>query len=289
MLYTGVNHFNWQANNFSDSYHGDTTFGTLLTADGAAHTKGTDTAVMSGIAYDCWGIDIVFSSSATDATIRRQMIDLLIDPAAGVGNAGSSWSVLINNLFVNGSAYGSGAIGHQFYFPIFLPAGTAIGARTQDVVGSGAVRLSMRIIGQPTRPDLVKVGHVVQTIGATTASTSGVAVTPGTDDWGSYSASMGTLTRDAWWWQIGIGSNDTSMVQNTMRFDVAFDATAKYTALSGALYSVTATTGEASNKTAFSSQLPIRHAPAGTDVYVRAATGTAAPDSSITTVVYAVT
>jgi hypothetical protein len=286
MLYNGVNHFNWQANNFSDSYLMDAGEGTTLTADGAAHTKGSNTALLSGIAHDCWGISLAFSSGSTDATIRRQMVDLLIDPAAGVGNAGSSWSVLINNLFMSSPLYGAAQLGHNFYFPLFLPAGTAIGACTQDVVGSGSVKCFIRVHGQPTRPDLVKVGHVVQTIGATTASTSGVAVTPGSQEHGSYTASMGTLTRDAWWWQVGWGTGDGSMTGNTGQIEIAHDATSKYTCARGFFW--TSSSSELAGKSALGEGLPIRHAPAGTDVYVRMS-GHAGPDSSNTVVVYAVT
>jgi hypothetical protein len=273
MLYNGVNHFNWQVNNFSDTWPGNTGVATLLTADGSAHTKGTDTAVLTGIAYDCWGIGIWVSAGSTDATIRRQMIDLLIDPTAGVGNAGSSWSVAINNIYTNSPAITGGNIGHAFYFPLFLPAGTAIGARVQDVVGGATCRFSIRIQGQPSRPDLTRVGTVVQTIGATGAA-------------GSYSASIGTLTRDAWWWQLGVGTNDATIGGNSYYFDIATDATTKYVAAYGITYYTPGST-EITSKNAFGHGLPQFHAPAGTDVYTRASSiGT--PDSSFTTVVYAV-
>jgi len=287
MLFTPVNHFNWQANNFSDSYAGDTSAHTLLTAGGSAHTKGSDTACMVGIAEDVYGITLNFSSGATSATIRRQMTDLLIDPAAGVGNPGSSWSVLINNLYTNSPALGTGFVGHQFYFPLYLKAGTALGARVQDVVASATCRLGIQAFGKPTRPELCKVGTKVVTIGATTGTTTGVAVTPGTDAYGSYSASLGTLgDAAAFWWQLGIGSNDTSMSANTYFFDIAHDTTAKYVCAYGIQYFVTGT-AEQSSKSAYGQIPPIRIVPAGDAVYVRGA-GTGAPDSTMTAVVYAV-
>ncbi len=290
MLYSPYsNHFNWSADNVSGNYLADVSFGTVLTASTTANTKGVDTALLSGVAHDVYGIQILFGQGFTDATIRRQMTDILIDPAAGVGNAGSSWSVLIDNLYTNGPGTSTGGQGHNFYFPIFLPAGTAIGARMQDLTGASAtVRCSIRVVGQPSHPEVLRVGSVVQTIGATTASTSGVAVTPGTDAYGSYSASMGTLTRPAWWWQLGIGSNDTTMTANFYVFDIATDATSKYIAARDIKYGVTTTTGEVSWKSSQGEEAPVFHAPAGTDVYVRGC-GLGAPDGTITTVVYAVT
>ena len=287
MLYTPVNHFNWTANNFSDSYAGDLSSLTLLTAGGSAHTKGSDTACMVGVAEDVYGITLNFGGGGTNVTIRRQMTDLLIDPAAGVGNPGSSWSVLINNLYTNSPAISSGLIGHQFYFPLYLKAGTAFGARVQDVVASATCSLGIQVFGKPTHPELCKVGTKVRTIGATTATTTGVAVTPGTDAYGSYSVSLGTLGDEAaWWWQLGIGSNDTSMTANSYWFDIAHDATAKYVCARGIQYAVVGTT-ENSCKAAFGQIPPIHLVPAGASVYVRGA-AVAAPDSTMTAVVYAV-
>jgi len=285
MLYTGVNQFNWSANNFSDLYPGNAA-ATTLTADAVAHTKGADTALLAGVAEDVYGIYILVNGGDTAATVRRQMIDLLIDPAAGVGNAGSSWTVFINNLYTSGPSIAAPLWGYQFYFPLFLKAGTAIGARVQDVVGAGTCRFSIRVQGKPTRPDLIKVGNKVQTIGATTATTTGVAFTPGTTAIGTYSATLGTLTDDAWWWQVGIGTNDTSQSGDVVRIDVANDATSKYICMRSVFYSNNAS--EQGAKSWNGEGLPIFRAPSGTDVYVRGhASG--APDSGYTAVVYAVT
>ncbi len=286
MLYTPVNHFNWEVNNFSDTYPGNAA-ATTLTADGATHTKGTNTAVLAGLAEDVYQIFILVSLANTSGTIRRQMIDLLIDPAAGVGNAGSSWSVAINNLYCNGPATSIGFYGCAYAFPLFLKAGTAIGARVQDTVGGAACRFSIRMYGKPTRPELFKVGSKVQTLGATTASTTGVTVVPGNASVGDYSASLGTLTNEAWWWQVGIGSADISITNNRYFFDIAHDATSKYICAQGIGYGGSSA-AEETYKTAFGDRLPIRCAPAGTAVYVRGS-ALGAPDSSMTCVVYAVT
>jgi len=285
MLFTQPNQFNWEANNFTDLYPGNAA-ATTLTADGSANTKGADTALLVGIAHDCYGIALNFTAGNTDNTIRRQMTDLLIDPAAGVGNAGSSWSVAINNLYSNSPSITTGQFGYCYYFPLFLKAGTAIGARIQDVVGGATTRCSIRVYGKPSRPESVMYGTKVETIGATTATTTGVAVTPGTAAVGSYSASLGTLTNSAWWWQLGIGSADTSITANRYFFDIAHDATTKYLCAQGIGYG-SSTTTEMTWKSAFGDCQPIHVAPAGTNVYVRAA-GQGAPDTSMTAVVYAV-
>lgn len=285
MLYTGLpNHFNWQVNNFSDTFPGNAA-GTTLTADGSSHTKGSDTAVLTGIAHDAYAMAITVNVGNTDTVIRRQMIDLLIDPAAGVGNAGSSWSTLINNLYCNSPSLNANGFGFRFHFPLYIKAGTAIGARVQDVVGGATCRFSIQLFGKPTRPDLLHVGNVVETLGATTASTSGVAVTPGNASWGSYSASLGQLTRPAWFWQLGLGSSDTTMGATAYWWDIAEDATSKYTCASMITYSTSGS--ETAVKTEFGQYYPVHAAAAGQDVYVRGYSN-GVPDTNFTAVVYAV-
>ena len=74
MLFNLPNQFNWSANNFSDTYPGNAA-ATTLTADAVAHTKGTDTAVLAGVAEDVYGIYIMISTGDDSGVIRRQMIE----------------------------------------------------------------------------------------------------------------------------------------------------------------------------------------------------------------------
>lgn len=285
MLLTPRNDFNFSVDNFGATYT-DTGIGTSVPGNASANAKGANTALLAGIAEDCYGIKIGFAGGNTSATIRRQMVDLLIDPAAGVGNAGSSWSVAIANLYANSPALTTGAWGYWYYFPLYLAAGTAIGAAHQDTAASSAaLRVLVRVFGKPSRPELCPVGTKVQTIGATVGTTTGVAITPGTGAMGSYTASMGTTNFDAWWWQLGIGSADTTMTQNSYLFDLAVNATNKLLCMENVPYGVASATEQA-GKSAFGSQLPIRAVSSGQDVYARAA-AIAAPDTSMTVVAYA--
>ncbi|QEX18489.1 hypothetical protein FRZ44_37960 [Hypericibacter terrae] len=285
MLWTPGNSFNWRTDNFGSTYT-DAGLGTSVPGSGVANTKGANTALLAGIAEDCYGIAICFSGLSSSAGIRRSIVDLLIDPAAGAGNAGSSWSVAIANLYCNNPAFTLGATGQRYYFPLFLKAGTAIGAALQDVAATAAAaRVCVRCFGKPTRPELLRVGTKVQTLGATTASTTGVAVTPGTSAKGSYSATLGTTSFDAWWWQLGIGSNDSSMTANSYLWDIAVNATNKIIVAQDIGYGVVGTVEQAW-KDAMGCCPPMYDVASGQDVYVRAAAA-AAPDSSMDAIVYA--
>ena len=274
-----VSHFNWSAGALG---YGDATQGVSVPAHADPHTKGADTAVVSAIAEDCYAMAILISGGSTITTVRRQLTDILIDPAGG-----TSWSVLINNLISNSPAISTGFSGWWYKFPIFLKAGTAIGARTQDVVGGSTLRVGVRVYGRPSRPERYNVGTKVQTLGADTSTTSGTAFTPGaTGSMGSYSSSLGTLTRDSWWWQVGNATNDTSLGSITIWLDVAANATNKVICAHEILYN--SSSNEICSKQAFGAVQPIQYITAGQDVYVRGVTGSGSADSTNTAVVYAV-
>jgi len=285
MLWTPGNEFNYRTDNFGATFT-DGGLGTNSPGHANANQKGANTNIISGIAEDCYGLAICFSGGNSNGVSRQCMVDILIDPAAGAGNAGSSWSVLIANLAAKSSAFTAGAPGVWYYFPIYLAAGTAIGTAHQDSSATTqALRVAIRVYGKPSRPDLLKVGTRVQTLGATTATTVGVTVTPGTSAMGSYSATLGTLNFDAWWWQLGILSTDGTMTANSYLFDVAANATNKIMCMEGVQHTVVGTV-EQSGKSAFGAEVPYRMISSGQDVYVRGA-GNAAPDSGMSAIVYA--
>lgn len=286
MLWSPANDFNWSVDNFGATYT-DIGLGTNSPGNASANAKGANANLLTGLAEDCYALSICFSGANATTTIRRCLTDILIDPAAGVGNSGSAWSVLIANLAANSPSFGTdGSFGYWYYFPIYLTAGTAIGSAHQDSVATiQALRVSIRAYGKPSRPELVKVGTRVQTLGAVTGTTSGTAVTPGTGVKGSYSATLGTLNFDAFWWQLGVLSSDTSMTANGYLFDVAVNATNKLIVAENVPYVVVGT-AERASMGAMGSGCQ-RNAVAGDDVYVRGAAA-AAPDSTMTAVVYAV-
>lgn len=277
------NEFNFSVDNFGASYL-DANIGVNCVAAGSAFVKGADTNLLNGLAEDCFGLAIMFGGGNESGIIRRAMSDILIDPNAGVGNAGTSWSVLIPSLMSNSSGFGTGRLGYNYYFPIYLRAGTAIGGNHAAMQPGRSLRTVVRAFGKPTRPELMRYGSKVTAYGAVPASVSGQAVTPGTAVLGSYSSGI-AITEDAWWWQLGIGSNDTTMADNTYLFDVAIgDATNKRIAMNAMPYLVHGT-AEIASKAATGSHNPVLSGKAGENIYVRGA-GTIAPETTMTFIAY---
>lgn len=281
MLYNNAQQFNYSATNIVG--YNDNGYGTHIVAAGSANTKGTTTLVMSGVAIteDCYGISIVFCSGSTAAQATMFLTDIYIDPTGG-----STWgSPVINNLAASSPSLIPGG-GDQYYFPLFIKAGSSIGARAQSSVVNARVRLGITVYGKPKYPELIKTGTKVYTFGATTASTTGTTITPGSAGAiGSY-VSLGPTSGNYFWWQVGNLINDTTQSVVNVRIDVAVgDSSNKKTVMEGVFRS--GNSSEQSMKTAFGNFIPFAEVGPNQQVYVRAGCS-AVPDSAHSAIVYAV-
>lgn len=276
---------------FADNYGSTFTeagLGTSITSHATnANTKNaTPTQLIAGasVTDDVYGISIRFQSGFQSGEARRFMTDIYIDPAGG-----TSWeaSPRIANLLTNCVAMTMG--GTEYFFPLYIPKGASIGAACQAQLANLSVRVAVRVYMAPDLPWAQFCGRRVKTFGATTASTTGTAFTPGASGAkGSYSASLGTTADELWWWQMGICFNDASQTAVQYSCDMAFgDASNKYLAILDAWHCNIGTVEAAAFPKCGGSGLPWRRAPSGSLIYVRGAcTGTA--DSNASAVVYGV-
>ncbi len=288
MFFTPGCHFNWSVDNWTATYS-DAGFGVSSPGHASANTKGANTSMLVGIAEDCYGMSICFAGGSVAATIHRYLVDILIDPAAGVGNAGASWTVAIANLYNYGASLGQG--GYWYYFPLYLKAGTAIGTANQALVAAKAIQVGIRIYGKPTHPELLRCGTKVQTYGAVTGTTTGTAIAPGTNAMGSYTVSLGTSTYDQFWWQCGLGYNDTtigggvSISESTfLNVEASNDAGTTKVICAENLRASFSTT-EQGGMEMFGARLPYREVPSGANIYMRGA-ATIAANTTPTCVAY---
>lgn len=291
MFFPHGSDFGWSVDNWGATLT-DTGIGTNIPGNASANVLGATTQVLVGIAEDCYGLHLMFSGTGATTVAQRHQVSLLVDPAAGVGGAGGSWTTIIANLLFNATRLGtSGATGSHFYFPLYFKKGTAIALAHRSSTTTTALRGCVRVYGKPKRIDAIRCGTMVQSLGPVTGSTSGAAITPGTSAWGSYTASLGTLDnagtgRSAWWWQGGVADNDTSRTARGYQFEIAANATNKIKCADFNYY-VTGTIEE-SSKTAFSTHPNYREVPNTDDVYMRGVSFGAAPDSTMYCAVYAV-
>jgi hypothetical protein len=281
MLWTPANEFAWSASNFGATYT-DAGFGTAVTASASANTKGAAATLLSAgtVTDDVYMVEVRVARGNTAATPVSFLLDILVDPAGG-----TSFSVLIPNLLCTSPSLRCGGV--VWVFPLFIKAGSTIGAQVQARVGSAALRVGVRVRGKPSRPDLVKVGSAVQALGVNTGTSLGTTITPGSSAVGSYTATLGTISKDSWWWQCSLATTDTTMT-GTQGYilDVAANATNKILCLEGVVCQ--ADSSENMGKEAFGGRDPYRMISSGQDIYMRAASAIAAPDSTMSCAVYAV-
>lgn len=280
MLWTPSNEFNFSVDNFGATYT-LAGLGTTVTANAAANTKGATTQLISAASLtdNCYGLSLCFTRTNSAAGIVSFLVDIMYDPAGG-----TNWQILVPNLLVHQPSLQRG--GWWFYFPIYIPAGSSLGARCQSSTGASTVQVAARVYGKPSKPELIKYGHKVQALGVNTTTTRGTAFTPGTSALGSYSASLGTLNFDAWWWQVGWTMTDTTSTMSGLLIDVAANATNKILCYEGDIS--IPDSSENFGKTALGARPPIRCISAGQDVYVRGAGLNTAPDTGMSAAVYAV-
>ncbi|MGN6108542.1 MAG: hypothetical protein ACTHU0_25780 [Kofleriaceae bacterium] len=128
-------------------------------------------------------------------------------------DSGSGYVDFIPDLFASGAGQwyvnSSAQGGHRFWLPVTIAAGTTIGvqAQTNDTT-AGSIRVGVIAHGDPTHPELARTGTFVQTFGANTSTTDGVAITPGTTSEGAW-AEIGTATDDLFYIDVGVGSRGT--------------------------------------------------------------------------------
>lgn len=197
--------------------HDSTADATGVSITPGNNTKGSYAQIIAGssVLYDVWQIRVIFDSNAVSGAARDTIVDIGIDPAGG-----TSYSVLIPDLLATSAGpYGLGGI--DYTFPLHIPAGSSIGARASVNNGTvGTLRAWVSLLGKPLNPESLWKGSVVEAIGIVSGSSRGTLVTPGAGVEGSWT-SLGTVTRQAHWWEVGYGVNDSSLDAGNIHADLS--------------------------------------------------------------------
>lgn len=214
----GVNRFSFIYSNIGATPV-STTPGTSV-VPGASDVEGswTEIATSSNISQDIYFLWIVIGAGATTSTVKDHLLDIGVDPAGG-----TSYVAIISNIACGQSTAFNTGMGLYFQFPIFIKSGSSVAVRVQgSAATAGTVRIVATFYGQPSHPELFRVGRYSETVGTITGS-AGVGFTPGdTGAEGTYQ-SLGTLAKACWWWQLGVQlSNGTISALKIYHFDLAY-------------------------------------------------------------------
>lgn len=147
--------------------------GTLVTS-GGANTAGTWTQIHAGLTYPSERVvfriaGIRTSGDVIAATTLNAYMDIGIGPNSG------AVTTLAEKL---GCSNASG-IGSVYFLPLRIPPDTPVWARHQNTAASAKSYVTFTAHGGNMNPGTMPTASRIVALGATTASTTGTAITPG--------------------------------------------------------------------------------------------------------------
>lgn len=212
--------FQYRVSNVSGS-RPSSSFGTTVTSNSVADSSGSVAQVIAGssIAEDCYGLHILVNSVALSATDKSGTLEIFKDEAGG-----TSWgSVWLGDLICGHAGAYAGTTNIlgvcEYYFPLFIKAGTSLGAAFACAVGSSTARVILTVLGRPRFPELVWCGTKFQSFGA--SSGNGTSLTSGTTSEGSWTQLGSAPSTDLCWWQYGFQVANTVITAQIYHIDLA--------------------------------------------------------------------
>lgn len=185
--------------------------GTTFTA-GGNNTMSTAVSVLSALSQDVCYLTIGFQGINVSAGDSSALADLLVDPAGG-----TSWSTKIASLACGFTPTNTVAFGNSlwYHFPLWIKAGSTLGikAQTNHTADLTAGAVIVHAFGAPSKPDSWWCGQAVETLGANTTSSQGVAVTPGSSSANGSWTTLGTSTKP--YGALQFGDNGTANTTTT--------------------------------------------------------------------------
>ena len=234
---------------------------------GATNAEGSWTQVASSgnINFNVYGFYIQVHSGATSAAAKNHVLDIGIDTAGG-----TSYSAIISDLVVGDSPALTAAGNREFFFPFYIPSGSSVAARVQGSSGTaGTIYVCIKFFGGLGSPEGIKVGSFSETIGTVNSTSRAVSFTPGNAADGSWT-SLGTTTKNLWWWQLGYQIDNATITAEYTYIDVAYgDASNKhimFREMHGGTTTETAGLALQTCLTPFGGYCPV---PGGTTIYIR--------------------
>lgn len=150
----------------------DSQVGTVVTASGTVHVKGTYVDLIASTNFDVRFLWLTFHNTATAATLTDVLVDIAI---AAPGAANTVGEVILPNFTVGWG--GAARWSHkQVGIPFFVPKGVAIRARAQSRIANDTVVVYVAAYGgDPLSPAF----RGCDALGIDTVTSRGTSVTPG--------------------------------------------------------------------------------------------------------------
>jgi hypothetical protein len=187
------------------------------------HTKDTTcTELIAASAFDASLVVVGVSANSVANGDSSTLTDIMI-------GAASAESVIIPDLcsgFVPAANVAAGV--RHYIFPLYIPAGSRLSARSQSVRNTGSVVVSVQLYGGPRDPASWWCGQQVTAYGANAANSAGTKFSTGSTGSEGAGVSLGTTTSDHECLVLGVQGHpdDVSWSAHAYHFDIGIDSSA---------------------------------------------------------------
>ena len=153
-------------------YVGGTTVpGTVVTASGTIHTKGSWTSLVTSAAFDVYYLQVIVGASNTSGTATAQLLDIGYDASGG-----TTYSVVVPNILAGHAVRNIGGdFNRTMAFPVFIPEGSQIAARIQALIASDTLEVGLQLVGGRGRTHRLR--GELKDYGTNLATSNGTAMT----------------------------------------------------------------------------------------------------------------
>lgn len=194
--------------------------GSTVTASATPHVKGAWASLIDPVPEDVYGISVKVGGIAGATTVTS----LLLDIGAGPTGGGSEYVVLEDLDCWGAPAVALPARGKTWFFPVFIPKGERLSARSQAVIASDNCSVAVNIYGGADGWAM-GVPKMWERLGAVTDS-NGPSVTAGSGAFGSWAAVLDPITKPYRWWHVGMGAlADTSILAGDILVELGIGET----------------------------------------------------------------
>jgi hypothetical protein len=196
--------------------------GTVVTASGTAHTKGSYVQLIASLNFDVYLVKMMLTDVSASTTNTAFLVDIAI------GAAGQE-EVIIPNINAGYACPAVGGAGLMYEFPLYIPAGSRVAARAQAAIVSDTANLMLWCYGEPRYP--IWAGRQVVDYGADLATSRGVTIVAGTAGAeGAWTQIVAATTQDHNYIHAGVGGAADTSVLNAMAYmDIGVGAAAAET------------------------------------------------------------
>lgn len=193
--------------------------GVNVTASATPHTKGSWSQLVANSGARSLGIMVWLDNSAVSNTNTSILLDI------GIGASGSE-TVLIPDLAAGYALNPSVSnASHFYYFPLFIPAGSRIAARSQAVIASDVVTCRVNLFQRPS--GFGWVGARVTAYGVDAANSRGTVLSCGNNTYGAATAVSGSTANPIRHMQMGVqGAGRTGLADLRQLYEVRVGSSA---------------------------------------------------------------